>query len=210
MSMSDEHVMPVLPLSVRWGRGLLALGVAGLIGGKRLVRALLPNQVGAGADGVALAILIPIWSIGIAGLLLLFFAWAKYPGLETKLDTGHGSRPDGKVFGPFTRWLAVFTIAFVWVVMFGLWSEIELISRKILFSYFMTAYAWFMIYMLVLYRPRHRATTTYVNLFTILFAILLIPFTWLLLIILNRRVIRQAEIEAGETTSDSEIFSAIE
>ncbi len=194
MTGSHEHVE--LPSVVRWGRWLLGASLAALAIGGAIVNVFFPRQLGRGLDVLTLSILIPIWAAGIAGILLLLLAWVRYPGLNTKLEVGIPIRPDGRLFGPFTKSLACCTLVLVWLASLTLWTEsdemLPLWKKGFLF-YCVTAYCWFLLYLTVLYSSaKHHATTTYLNHYSPLIGTLLVPLTWGLLIGLNWMVVRRA------------------
>jgi hypothetical protein len=185
---SSERVLPPV---VRWGRRLLLTSVVFLIVGGATVK-MVPGLQGRGLDNVVLSILIPIWAIGIAGILSLLIGWIRHPMLHTDLDAdclGLELRPDGKIFGPFTKSLAVLTVTLLWLGSFGLFVDSgdpnPLWAKGLLF-YCITCYCGLVVYLVVLYRAAsHHATTTYLHLLMPLFAFILIPLTWPLLIALN-------------------------
>jgi len=128
--------------------------------------------------------------------------WIRYPALNTKLEVGISERPDGRQLGSFTKSLACFTLALFWLASLGFWTEPEEVLplwKKGLVFYCVTTYCWFLIYLTALYSSaRHHATTTYLNHFSPLVGILLVPLTWGLLIGLNWMVVRR-ECRAAST-----------
>jgi hypothetical protein len=113
------------------------------------------------------------------------------------LDVGIDKRPDGKLFGIFTKSLACFTLVLFWLALLIVWKEPEQslpLWKKCTLFYCGTTFCWFLIYLAALYDPiRHHATTTYLTHFTGLVGTLLIPVTWPVLFVLGRRICRAAE-----------------
>jgi hypothetical protein len=183
-----------LPSIVRWGRWLLGASLTALGIGGTTVQVFFPWRQGKGLDVITLSFLIPIWVLGVAGILLLLVAWVRFPRLNTKLEVDIPQRPDGKLFGRLTKSLACITLALIWLASVGFWTESDEVLplwKKVIVFYFMTAYCWFLFYLTVKYgRSRHHATTTYLHHFGPLIGILLIPLTWILLIGLNWMVVR--------------------
>lgn len=196
-TMTGSHRPVKLPSVVQWGRGLLGASQVALAIGGATVRIFFPEQLGRGLDGFMLSILIPIWAVGIAGILLLLVAWVRYPGLDTRLEVGFPERSDGKLFGPLTKSLACLILALVWLgvalaVLMEPDAALPWWEKGILF-YCVTAYCCFLLYLTVLYRSaKHHATTTYLNHFNPLIGTVLVPLTWGLLIALNSAVAQGA------------------
>ena len=187
-------VTPHQPWVAKWGRRLLAASMSALMIGASIVKIFFPGHLGRGLDVVTLSILIPIWAVGIAGILLLLAAWIQYPGLNTQLEVDIPERPDGRLFGPFTKSLACFTLVLIWLASLTLWAEPGkelLLWQKCCIYYCVTACCWFLLYLTLLYaRARHHATTTYLNQLGPLIGVLLVPLTWPLLILLNWIVVQ--------------------
>lgn len=207
--MTDERFEHALPTVVKCGRWLLGVSVGLLVVGGATVK-LVPALQGRGLDNLTLSILIPIWSIGIAGILLLLAGWIRYPALDTNLDPdrlGLERRPDGQIFGPLTKSLAFLAAALIWLGSLVLWmdsSDPNPLWTKGLFFYCATCYSGFVIYLLVLYtNASHHTTSTYLNLLTPMIAFLLVPLTWPLLIVLNW-LISTRDRDAVDQAGDNE------
>jgi hypothetical protein len=187
--MTETQQQADLPWAAKWGRRLLGASLAALAVGGTAVEVFFPWLKGRGLDALTLSILIPIWAVGVAGILLLLAAWVRHPGLETRLEVETPRRPDGKVFGPFTKAMVCFGLVVIWLALQALWAERDALLplwKKVLLCYCATAYCWSLFYLTALYASdRHHATTTYLNHFGPLIGILLLPLTWPLLIVLN-------------------------
>jgi len=187
--MTGTHQQAEQPCVAKWGKGLLGASLGAMTIGGTTVELFFPGLKGRGLDVVSLSILIPIWAVGVTGILLLLWAWVRYPGLNTKLEVDIPERSDGKLFGPFTKSLACFALVLVWLACLTLWTEPEKVIplwKKCLVFYCVTVYCWFLLYLIVWYASaRHHATTTYLNHFSPLIGVLLVPLTWVPLIVLN-------------------------
>jgi hypothetical protein len=194
---------PVAPPVVRLGRLLLYTFVGCLVIGKAIVT-IIPGLQGRGFDIQTLSILIPIWTVGISGILLLLVGWIRYPMLETELDADRLNierRPDGRIFGWLTKSLALLAVALLWLgslgFLFGVDPQATWTNRVVF--YCVTSYCGLVLYLIVFYRTaNHHATTTYLYLLTPLFAFLLIPLTWPLLILLNWFVLKRERAAADD------------
>ncbi len=173
---------------------LLLLMLGGLlvgIGG-RIVSALDPEAIPAGENPLRnpwfLVIVIPIWSIGIVGIVLSFSAWVASPFMMRELDLGFDLRPDGKIFSRPVKLLCGFAAALVGLsITFGFGSSgVEFFA----FLYFFCMCG-FLLYLSWFYRAdSHHATTTYLNLLTPLLAVLISPLSWPLLLTFHVQLIR--------------------
>jgi hypothetical protein len=190
--MIDEHRELELPSIVTWGHRLLGVSVGGLMVGGTSVTLFAPELKGRGLDNQALAILVPIWAIGIVGIVLLLIGWIRHPALGTELNLDwldFEKRPDGQVFGEFTKFLALMTAVLMWLGTLGLLTFPDGATPQWklgLVFYLVTCYTGLIVYLILLYdKFSHPATTTYLRLLTPLFAFLLVPLTWPLMIVLN-------------------------
>ena len=138
-----------------------------------------------------LYVLIPIWSIGVLGLLLLVCGWIYNPTIAPQLKLPYPQRPDGTYFGPLVKSLAailaiLLASASVALAFDGI-EEARVVTHVIA-SYCMFCISAFVFYLASFYSARTRiVTTTYLNVFMVVFAILLIPLTWTVLIFLKSR-----------------------
>jgi hypothetical protein len=178
------------PEIVTWGRRLLGTCVVALGIGGATVKIL--GLRGRGLDAAALAILIPIWAAGIAGLLLLLVAWVLYPALydNRALTRAQPARArDEHSLGPFTQGLILFALILFWFATLALLlapDDPNPLWLKGLILYVATCYCAFMVYLMAFYRDSgHDASTTYWQLLTPPLAFILIPLTWPLAVVLN-------------------------
>lgn len=159
------------------------------------------HRLGQGLDTWSLAALIPVWSMGIAGIILLFYGWLTYPTLYRRLESASIVGRDGKFFSRPTRWLITFTCGLFWFGMFLLVIDVEEMEPlwfKLVALYFTTTCCGVIIYLLNFYSiETHIATTTYLNLFGP-FGVALAPLTWLPLLFLNWRT-RQQQMPVRRT-----------
>lgn len=188
----------VLPPVLAWGRWLFALFLAAVVVCGEAYRTLFPRQAANGLDATSLAILIPIGCVGLAGVLLLLAGWIQYPRLYKQLDPYYERRPDGRVLAPWVKRLGSIFIGIVWLgTASALWSHGEILG-----FYLANGWLGFIYYLGAGYtRRRHPATTTYLNLFTPFFAVLLVPLTWPLLVLFN---LRSGEAERPWPDSENE------
>ena len=181
----------VKPRVIRYGEVLLGTCITFLGAGGTFVHIFFPEQIGSGLDGWKLGMLIPIWTIGIIGILLLLAGWIVYPTLDTQLNSDLPLYPDGRRLSPFTRVLATITICISLLPMvFVCYAPDQPLSPlgRFALAYIVTTLSCFLIYALNFYcESKHRATTTYMNLFGPLVAVVLSPITLPFLIGLNWR-----------------------
>lgn len=195
----------VLPPILAWGRWLFALSLAAVLVCGEVYRTFFPRQVGNGLDATSIAILIPIGSIGLAGVLLLLGGWIQHPRLFRQSDPCYERRPDGRILAPQVKRAGSIFIAIVWLgTASALWSHGEIFG-----FYLANGWLGILFHLGAGYSPRrHPATTTYLNLFTPFFAVLLVPLTWPLLVLFNFRSDDEerpwpvAEDEAGARGGD--------
>lgn len=194
------------PKVVQVGRVCLGLGMGGVLIGNTTIAIWFPHLRGTGLNEVLLCVLVPIWLLGIVGLVLLLVGWIAYPGLAPQLRLRYPRRPDGSYFGPLVRVLAVLVCT---LMMFGVIAMCFEDSKtmppvtRIVVGYSVICINSFIVYLCIIYREnRDVATTTYLNLFTPLFAYILVPLTWPLLLVLNARVTNCSQSSEEEDASD--------
>lgn len=125
------------------------------------------------------------------GCLILLVGWLRQPCTDTVLNLGHfPRRPDGAVLGPVVKELcsaAVFLVGISYPLILILdRGQLVLDAPWLaLIGYQTTCMSWFLLYQLNWYPPeRHRATTTYINTFS-LSGEWIIAVAWPLLILRN-------------------------
>jgi hypothetical protein len=186
VSNESKHTTPgPLPAIIRLGRWLLGACITALVIGNIVSRKVFPERQGKGLDATILAILIPIWSLGIVGIVLLLVGWVRYPALDPtpQPPSNYSKFTNGLI--NFTLWLMVLMLSAV------LFAEELPWWQRILIFYVAETMLWTGLYLRQWYVPGwHLATTTYLNHFTSFFGILLAPITWPMLIIVNRKAIR--------------------
>lgn len=196
--MIDEPQSPLpnqpapLPAIVRWGRWLIGACIVALVAGGSIAKRFFPEKLGKGLDATALAILIPIWSLGVAGILLLLLAWMRDPSLDTT------PQPPSN-YSKFTNRLINFALWLMALMTLSILFAEELPwSQRILIFYVAETILWTALYLRKWFAPaRHLATATYLNHFTEFFGILLAPITWPMLILLNRKAARLRPSSGG-------------
>lgn len=162
------------------GRALINLCTICLISGKAIITILPPQYRNAGLSQELLYILVPIWSIGILGILLVTFGWVKNPICEPKLERRIK-------LSKLTKGLGAFTSLLVAISMLTLVKEIETPIQFIAIYSMMTCAA-FIFYLCTFYIEKEDpVTTTYINSYQILFAILCIPLLWPFLLVLKKK-----------------------
>lgn len=188
--MASTHEHP--PWEEVWGTRFIVFSMiaAGLT--SATVASLLPAANRQQVNGPILWALLPVCPIAAAGILLTLVAWIRFPYRHTELNLGLSFRPDGKHFGILVRHMACFTLSSWWMLSFGVFfaPQAELsIPMKCLIFYCSTTWCWFLVYLATIFKSsHHRATTTYLNIFPLVWiAILFIPLTWVLLVALNLR-----------------------
>jgi len=128
--------------------------------------------------------LIPIWALCIAGMILLLIGWVQCPTMEPRLKLPFSKRPDGRYFGTLVKGLAAFLclVLTLGYIAIGLSAETLKLGTA---SYAAGCISAFGFYLATFYSDRRDPyTTTYLNLLTPLFAFLLIPLTWPVLVVL--------------------------
>jgi hypothetical protein len=172
-----------------WGQRLLGAFFVVLILGNIIVRRFVPPDAEELSFAGKLMLIIPIYSTGLAGLVLSLTAWIMCPDLSEKLELNFPKRPDGRYFGDLTRTLGCLLISLICLgVAVGVFSSkvtSPLVFR--LLGLYVAVCSWaFIVYLSNFFSPsRQRATTTYINLLTPFFAFLLIPISWPILIWLS-------------------------
>ena len=208
--MGTDLQTPAVPGVVRWGQWLIRISLLCLTAGSVSVKLFFPQLPGRGLDVVALAILVPIWAIGLVGILLLLVGWMCYPLLDADLDVMESmwTRSQKPLFGWLTKSLALLAAGLVWLS-----SLLSLVSPedpdplwgRVVANYCITSYCGFILYLVAVYsRARHLATNTYLNRFTPLPAFILVPVTWPLLILLNWVLRKRSRPGIGDTASDKQ------
>ena len=156
------------------GKTLIALFFAALAIGGGTIHIFFPQLIGTGITAASLFVLVPIWSIGVLGVLLSLIGWIIYPRMATELDVDYPTRTDGRYFSTFTRGLACFTTTLMFLAsLIGLVSSDGADPRwKVgIISYVVTCVWAFTVYLSFFYSPRrHLATTTLLTLLTPLLA----------------------------------------
>lgn len=168
------------------GMGWLAVCACCMGIGRVAIEIFFPHMIGAGLTPTALMILVPIWGIGILGLLICTAAWVIHPYRDKELSREQFStrRPDGTILGPWTKRLGgclsgLMFVTFI-AVMLDEWETTAWFAPWVFlpplgFAFYL---CWF-------YRANtHRATTTYLNLFGALFGVAFLPFIWPLMVVL--------------------------
>lgn len=193
------------------GKRLLATFVGLLIVARGIIELFFPQLRGAGLNVVTLTILIPIWSIGVVAIVMLLMAWISEPSSDVVLDFKHTNvteQPGGRLFSRFTKGLAALTASLTILGSLGVFREISNADSPWTIGiaiYAIDSISIWIIYLAVFYTPStHRATTTFQNLFTPLFAALLVPLAWPFLIVFNMDSI------ARQRGSETEIFHIAE
>lgn len=171
------------------GRTLIASSIGLLTLCGVVANALFPkNEDGAMPTAVVL-MLVPVWIVGIAGVVCSLAAWISYPRLSGQLDLDFPSRSDGRYFGRLTRILACFMMT-----VFCLATLLSVLAPDDPDSFWLgvaTFYVVLCLWALTLYlsffysHQRHLATTTYLTLLTPFFEFVLIPCVWPVLVWLN-------------------------
>jgi hypothetical protein len=156
------------------------------------IRLFFPHRVGAGLDFWALTLLIPIWSAGGIGIVLLLIGWVAAPNIDPVLDPDWSQLPrrkDGRMISPLIRFLASFTLVLFLLAIGLIWiepDEVVPVWQKALVMYVSYSVSGVLLYLLNFYsKTNHRATSTYLNHFGPLIAVILAPLSWPLLILLN-------------------------
>lgn len=156
------------------GKGLLTAAITAIVIGKG-IRSMSPEII----DPWIWLILVPIWILAIAGIVLVSFVWLADPARDVRLVVGE----PWTRFGLATRALASFTLVFVWLLSFSVWSVSDpdlTLGGKFAISYLATCYCGFLLFLTCLYSPsNHRAVTTYLNHLLPPFGVPLIPIFWL-------------------------------
>jgi drug/metabolite transporter (DMT)-like permease len=187
------------PFCVNWGQRLLGIAmvcmvVGGVVAG--MLRKVLPGVFDRGLTPVVLCILIPIWTIALAGIALSTAGWITNPRIAPRIELDYERRPDGGILArPIKLAGAALCAAliplFVWL-MARTWHD-EHFWRRNLGIYAMVSLCAFIFYMAAFYsEKRHPVTTTYLNLYMGLFAFVMIPVLWPLLVILSLRPAKDA------------------
>lgn len=170
------------------GHKLLAVCIGSLVVGHGVLAIFFPDLKGRGLDSTALSILIPIWSLGALGLLLLFCGWIRHPTIAPKLSLPYSRRHDGRYIGPVLCVLGAFASLLMAACMVFLfiseYSENPSL-KEVVVSYSVLSLSLFLFYLCTFYSERQDpVTTTYLNIFLVFFAILLIPILWPILAVL--------------------------
>jgi cytochrome bd-type quinol oxidase subunit 2 len=186
-----------------WGHGALALGsILAVILQNVLDLDAWPEFIGVPTP--ALILLIPIWTLLSAGILVSFVAWISHPDYHQELEfSATNERPDWHEYSPFTRHLGGFTAALFCVAAVGafcfLLAQDELDLKAIAGVYGMNCAAAFTCYLIWFYNEdRDRVTASYLKMLWQMWAFVLIPLAWPLVIILNIRL-RKRNGERQET-----------
>jgi len=175
-----------------------------MIGGTT-VNIAFPQLKGQGLTPAMVAILVPIWGMGIAGLTLLLIAWISEPFPQLPPDFT-GNLPDFQA-SMFTRFLFALVLA-----IFGFGSlmlvidpnqEVSLAFR-LGFAYGVASAIPFIFFLMFRYdQSRHPATQTYLVYFGPLLGVALSPLTWPLHLILNGQVrTDHAPLRAGKPAAE--------
>lgn len=178
---------------VAWG--CLTLGGA-------VVKLFFPNARGRGLTPELLCLLVPIWSLGVLGLLLVAVGWIMHPTISPRLHRPHPQRSDGRYFGPFVRALIIFTSGLCCFVFIAgpaiMIAEDGLTPLQTVVSYCVFCIFAFGFYLAAFYRERRDAVvTTYLNVFLFLFAFLLVPLLWPLVAFFQITWTRRRAFEAA-------------
>lgn len=165
---------------LRLGRRLLKVFATCLVVGGIAASIFFPQRLGQGLTREMLFVLVPIWAIGTVALLMLVAGWILHPTIAPTLELGFRRRDDGAYFGPFVKRLAIVTfllLACVSVASFLI--EVRRDPVAALAIYWMLVMAIFVIFLAKRFSEfRHPVTTTYINVLSPVFALLLIPATW--------------------------------
>ena len=199
----DAQIPTVIAMSwtlMSWAHTALALGaIAAAILSNLVDLDLWPKIIGIATP--AFILLVPIWTLLLAGVLVSLVAWVTHPDYHRKLDLSKTHeierRPDGNMFGPLVRHLGGFTASLVCLAGIGsfsiLLSEENPAPLAIMGVYWMICLSGFICYLIWFYHEdRDRVTASYLMMLWVLWGFALIPLAWPLIVFLNRRVRRVA------------------
>ncbi len=179
-----------IPKCIDVGKQLLLWCIVLLAIGRGTNEIFFRHRLGQGLDTWSLIALIPVWGMGIAGIILLLYGWYTYPTLYRRLESASIVGRTGKFFSRPTRWLINLTCGLFLFAICLLFLETEgpeSLRFKLVLFYFTMSYCGVIIYLLNFYSIEgHVATTTYLNLFGP-FGVALAPLSWGLLIALHWR-----------------------
>jgi len=171
------------------GKTLIAFFAAALIVGGGTINMFFPHLLGKGITTESLFVLIPIWTVGVLGILLSLTGWVMYPRMASELDVDYPTRADGRYFSTFTRGLACFTTTLMCLAIVPLLissGESDPLWKRGVIAYVVVCVWAFTVYLSFFYSPkRHLATTTLLNLLTPLLAYFLFPVVWPVLLVLS-------------------------
>jgi hypothetical protein len=173
---------PVDQRFIRWGKTLIGLCVTALGIGGSIVSIFFSHMLGKGVPAPMCFLLVPIWSVGALGIILLVAAWFLSPRTMSQIEFTYSRRSDGRYFGTLVRVLACFTLTLFFLVTLSLVYSTDAPEPfwvRFLFMYIAGCVWAFTLHLSFMYIPdRHLATTTLVNLLGPVFAYLLFPVLW--------------------------------
>ncbi len=168
----------------RWGHYLF-LGCFGcLTVGGSTINIFFPELKGSGLTPGILAILVPIWTMGVLGVFLLVIAWATRPYSD---DTLAYPLQAGSRFALKWGGLLILTLLLSGVILPGS-DEWGGEFKEAAIRYVVCVYWAAGIFFAFLFRPqRHRASVTYLNAMWGVVSFFLLPLMWPLLLAFELR-----------------------